>query len=51
MNESRTAEFSDHAHQDLPTWDLAVRGYDNPELAREDVLMRKRFSEGEGDVH
>ncbi|MGH7798054.1 MAG: hypothetical protein ACREQ2_24595 [Candidatus Binatia bacterium] len=51
MAESGTAEFTGNADLDLRSCDLAVRGYDSPELAWEDILMRTRPSDRERDVH
>lgn len=51
VDESQAAEFADTAHQGLRPWDLAVRGYDHPELAWEDILMRTRLSSREPDRH
>ena len=51
VDESQTAEFAGTAYQDLCPWDLDVRGYDHPELAWEDILMRTRLSSREPDRH
>ena len=41
--ERRTAEFTGDADLDVRSGDLAVRGYDTPELAWEDIRMRTRL--------
>lgn len=41
--ERRTAEFIGDADLDVRSRDLAVRGYDTPELAWEDIRMRTRL--------
>ena len=48
---SQAAEFAGTPYQDLCPWDLAVRGYDHPELASEDILMRTRLSSRDPDLH
>jgi hypothetical protein len=48
---SQAAEFAGTSYQDLCPWNLDVRGYDHPELAWEDILMRTRLSSREPDRH
>jgi len=44
-------EFTGNISRDSGPWDFAARGYDSPELAQEDALMRDRSPGHRHNLH
>lgn len=49
--ENRMVEFTGNISRDSGPWDFAARGYDSPELAQEDALMRDRSPGHRHNLH